>query len=161
VLEDDDVRSERLLLGRRTAQAPTTVVVVKDSDDDYTIRWQQCGNIFAPKRLIAGKAPKGTSGYDCGVAKTYKEHELNVREGDPSTRRVHYLPPPEPACWTGTDAPAPTGQASASPEAAAPAATAQPQSGASAAASSEKTAPPIASSSASVMNPPPFPSTQP
>ncbi|MFP6683740.1 MAG: hypothetical protein VB934_03470, partial [Polyangiaceae bacterium] len=95
---------------------------------------------------------------DCGEAKTYKEQELKVREGDPSSRIVHYIPPPEPACWTGTDAPpgspAPTGQAAASADSVTPAASA-------AASASEPSVTPAASSSASATSPPPQPSTLP
>jgi hypothetical protein len=107
VMDDDDIRSERILLGRRTAEASHNVVVVKDDDQTYKILWQQCGNPFAPRRLLAGKQPTRTTGYTCGEAKTYHEQDLAVRQGDPKSRRLRYIAPPDPACWTGTAAAAP------------------------------------------------------
>ena len=117
VLEDDDVRWERVLLGRRSASGEASRFVVKDDDETYTIRWAQCPNRFAPKRVaIEGRSTDNAVGYTCGEPKTYSETQLEVREGDAKSRVLKWAAPPNAACWEGSTAPEPEGSASAGDE---------------------------------------------
>lgn len=103
VVEDDEVRWERVLLGKRTPADADPKFVVEDDDETYTIRWAQCPNAFAPKRVdMQMRAEDITSSYACGEAVTYHEQPLEVRQGDPSSRVVSWVAPPEPECWTSS-----------------------------------------------------------
>jgi hypothetical protein len=100
VLEGGDVRWERVLLGKRSQDAPASRFVVQDDDETYIVRWAQCSNVFAPKRVEeGGRAADSASSYACGEATVYKEEKLDVREGDASSRVVRWVPPPEADCW--------------------------------------------------------------
>jgi hypothetical protein len=80
--------------------------VVEDDDEAYTVRWAQCVNQFAPKRVEEeGRSADQTSSFACGEASTYKEDKLEVRQGDASSRVIHWAAPTDPACWEGTAAP--------------------------------------------------------
>ena len=101
VLEDDEVRWERVLLGKRTAEDADPKFVVEDGNETYNIRWAQCPNVFAPQRVDLKMRPEDiSSSYGCGEAVTYHEQQLEVRKGDPSSRVLEWVAPPEPACWT-------------------------------------------------------------
>jgi hypothetical protein len=103
VLEDNDVRWERVLLGKRTAEDAGSRFVVEDDNETYTVRWAQCSNVFAPKRVDKeGRAADNTSNYSCGDASVYKEEKLEVRSGEANTRVIHWVAPPEAGCWEGT-----------------------------------------------------------
>jgi hypothetical protein len=118
VMNGDSVESERILLGRRTAEDEKARVVVEDDDERYTIRWSQCENERAPRRVGEGKPdPRdAVGGYSCGEAKVYQEVPLEVREGDPASRTIRFVAPPAPECWTDalpSAAPSPSAASSA------------------------------------------------
>jgi len=125
ILDGSSVRWQRTLLGRRTAAAPHSRFVVEDDDDTYTVQWAQCPNAFAPKRAELGKtrAADHVPTYDCGESKVYKKEKLEIRQGDASSRVLHWAPPPAPACWSNL-APEPSASASASAGEPAPSASA-------------------------------------
>jgi hypothetical protein len=100
VIEDDEVRWERVLLGKRTAADADPKFVVEDGNETYTIRWAQCPNVFAPQRVELQLRPEDiASSYGCGEAVSYQEQPLEVRKGDASSRVLTWMPPPEPECW--------------------------------------------------------------
>jgi hypothetical protein len=127
ILEDDDVKWERVLLGRRKDSDPAQRFVVEDDDETYTVRWIQCPNVFAPSRVDETssqkqkrKSPEGAT-YQCGDGKETKPYaaiELKVREGEASSRVVPWQAAPEPECWTSTSAAA-EGEVEAEPSASA------------------------------------------
>ncbi len=150
ILEDDEPRWGRVLLGKRTPDDPHSKFVVEDDDEEYRVEWAQCVNEFAPKRVDYNdpNAQRG-SGYQCGDAEKYGESKLVVVEGDPSSRVIEWMPPPKPECWTSMDIslgvkPEPPASASAAVE------TPPPDAGA-----GGTTGDPAGSASAKVPDPPP------
>lgn len=123
ILEDDDPLWERVVFGRRHAEDKPTVFAITDEDEEYTVRWAQCPNAFAPKPI--GEALRTTDragSYSCGEAKPYKDSKLVIRKGDAESRVIAWEAPPESRCW-GTDDGAPASSASAAPEPSASAST--------------------------------------
>ncbi len=101
IIEDDEPRWERVLLGRRTANDDKSKFVIPDTDETYTVRFAQCSNAFAPRPVDDTTRSTDVRGtYRCGEAKVYKEVPLEIREEDPSSRVIQWEAPPEPACWT-------------------------------------------------------------
>jgi len=120
ILEGDDIEWERVVLGKRTATGKASKFVVPNEDEKYTVRWAQCLNTFAPRRVEAGDSRTQDLGmsYDCGEAKAYNEHELSIKQDDQASRVLAWVAPPEAGCWTSTTAePASSASASASAEA--------------------------------------------
>ncbi|MBI4701570.1 MAG: hypothetical protein HY744_10480 [Deltaproteobacteria bacterium] len=111
-LDGSKILSKRLLLGRRTADAPPSKVLVKDSSDTFTIRWAQCANVRAPHPVDAHKSREEAE-YSCGIEEMYLESRLVVKKGDAASRVLRFVPPPDPACWTSAVPPAGTATASA------------------------------------------------
>ncbi|MBM4360703.1 MAG: hypothetical protein FJ096_21560 [Deltaproteobacteria bacterium] len=111
VLDGKTVLSERVVLGKRAASDPASVLVVQDESETYTIRFAQCANEFAPQPLGASvdkdtKRRDDHTMYDCGDATVYKELQVEVKSGKPETRVVAWQAPPDAACL-GADAAAP------------------------------------------------------
>ncbi|MEQ9318198.1 MAG: hypothetical protein RIF41_03525 [Polyangiaceae bacterium] len=105
ILEDDEPRWERILLGKRSAADVDSKFVVPDTDEDYVVRWAQCENVFAPKRTDEGVDPnaKRGGGYSCGEATPYKDVELKIEGGNPASRVIQWQAPPVPECWASTE----------------------------------------------------------
>ena len=146
VLDGSSVVSERIVLGKRSKSDAPAKVVVEDSDETYTIRWAQCSNQFAPRRVNQkrGRITDNLTQYDCGDAKVFKEHKLEVRSGDVPSRHLKWIKPPNEACLE-SKVPAGTPSASASASAPPPPAT----SASSSASTSASAATPSSSASAS------------
>lgn len=101
IIEGDEPRWERVLLGKRTAGDDNSKFVIPDSDETYTVRFAQCSNAFAPRPVDDNTRSTDVRGtYRCGEAKVYKEVPLEIREEDASSRVINWETPPEPACWT-------------------------------------------------------------
>ncbi|RLB49027.1 MAG: hypothetical protein DRI90_24890 [Deltaproteobacteria bacterium] len=159
ILDGSTVRWERLLLGRRLASDGASKFVVEDDDETYKVRWAQCPNVFAPKRIDSGGSRDAdlSSTFTCGEAKVYKELELHIKSGEASSRVLEWVVPPEAECWASV-APDQAGSASASASAApaddAPEAAAEPSaSTAATGAASASAAPPGATSAAAAPGP--------
>jgi hypothetical protein len=119
ILDGSTVRWERVILGKRTPDDASSRFVVEDDDETYTVRSAQCSNQFAPKRVEEeGRSTDRTSSFSCGEATTYNEVKLEVRQGDPSSRVINWVAPPDPACWEGSkeSGTPPGGSASAQPK---------------------------------------------
>ncbi len=118
ILDGSTVRWERVLLGLRLPTDPPSKFVVEDDDETYKVIWAQCPNIFAPKRVETGGSRDAdlASTYNCGEPKVYKEHELQIKNGDASSRILKWQVPPEAECWNSL---APEGAASAAASASA------------------------------------------
>ncbi len=116
VLDGSSVVSERIVLGKRKAEDPPAKLVVEDTDETYTIHWAQCANQFAPRRVNQkrGRINDNLTQYDCGDAKVYKEHKLEVRAGDVQSRRLKWLAPPNGECLISRVPPSASASASAS-----------------------------------------------
>jgi len=100
IVEDDDVLWERVLLGRRSPDDPAFPFVVPDDDATYQVRWAQCPNTFAPKKVeLDVRVQDLRLDYTCGEAEVYQTVELAIREGDAASRIIEWVAPPEPACW--------------------------------------------------------------
>jgi len=100
ILEDEEPRWQRVILGKRNAEDPNSKFVVPDSDETYNLRFAQCSNQFAP-RPVDDKRPSDDGGnYRCGETEVYHEVPLEIREGDASSRVFEWVVPPEPSCWT-------------------------------------------------------------
>ena len=159
VMDGDDVRWQRVLLGRRHESDPVSKFVVEDDDGTYAIRWAQCANVFAPKRDDDVKGPPQMgAGYNCGEATVYKEVELKVVAGDPASRVIEWQPPPDTTCWSASAAPDPSVTASAS---AAPSASAPPSASVDAGAAASASATATGSATAAATAPPPAPNPPP
>lgn len=105
IMEDDEARWERILLGKRSGADPDSKFVVPDTDEEYVVRWAQCENVFAPKRTDEGVDPnaKRGGGYACGEATPYKDVELKIEGGNPASRVMQWQAPPISECWTSTE----------------------------------------------------------
>jgi hypothetical protein len=121
VLDGKTVVSERVMLGKRAATDPASVLVVQDENETYTVRFAQCANEFAPQPLGASvdkdaKRRDDHTTYDCGDAVVYKELQLEVKSGKPETRVILWQAPPEATCL-GAESPsaAPTAAPTATP----------------------------------------------
>lgn len=101
IVDDDEVRWQRVILGKRTAADPNSRFVVPDRDDTYTLRYAQCSNRFAPRPVVEDTRSSDERGaYHCGEAVVYKEVPLEIREEDETSRVIPWVDPPAPACWT-------------------------------------------------------------
>jgi hypothetical protein len=149
ILEDDEPRWGRVVLGKRIESEPNTKFVIEDDDETYEVVWAQCVNHFAPKRVDFNdpNAERG-SGYQCGDAQEYARAKLEIRAGDVSSRVIGWVAPPDTSCWASMyvredGTPLPIGSASSS------AAPPEPSAAPSAAPSADRSAQPAASASAS------------
>jgi hypothetical protein len=149
ILEDDEPRWGRVVLGKRIESEPNTKFVIEDDDETYEVVWAQCVNHFAPKRVDFNdpNAERG-SGYQCGDAQEYARAKLEIRAGDVSSRVIGWVAPPDTSCWASMyvredGTPLPIGSASSS------AAPPEPSAAPSAAPSADPSAQPAASASAS------------
>jgi len=101
IIEDDEPRWQRVLLGQRSKDNDKSKFVIPDSNETYTVRFAQCSNAFAPRPVDDDTRSTDVRGtYHCGEAKVYKEVSLEIREEDASSRVINWETPPEPACWT-------------------------------------------------------------
>lgn len=151
ILEDDEPLWERVVFGRRNADDKATVFAITDEDEEYTVRWAQCPNAFAPKPI--GEALRTTDragSYSCGEAKVYQDTKLVIKEGDPGSRVIEWQAPPEARCWGSED----TASASSASAATASAPAPEPTAAASAAPAAEPSAAPSATASTSSAPPP-------
>jgi hypothetical protein len=107
IVDDDEMIWSRILLAKRSASDETSKFVVKDSDQNYKVRWSQCENIFAPKRADLDVDPnaKRGGGYACGEVEEYTVVDLAIKQGDPASRVIAWQVPPDPACWQSTPVP--------------------------------------------------------
>jgi hypothetical protein len=114
--DDDDVVWERVILGKRSTADTPSKFVVEDADAEYKVRWSQCPNTFAPRRVEEGKSRTQDLGlnYDCGETEVYKETPLNIKAGDAASRKITWVAPPNAECWTAAAAPGGSASASAS-----------------------------------------------
>lgn len=163
ILEDDEPRWERVMLGKRSAGDPDSKFVVPDTDEEYVVRWAQCENVFAPKRTDEGVDPnaKRGGGYACGEATPYKDVELKIEGGNPASRVIQWQAPPIADCWTSTELD-PAASASAEVDEEPPDAGAGGAGGGKAAGEGGASASPSASASASASAPPePAPAPKP
>ena len=118
IMDGDDVVWERVLLGKRAASDAASKFVVEDNDEEYTVRWAQCPNIFAPRR-VEGESRTQDLGlsYDCGEAEKYEETELVVKAADAASRVLNWVAPFDAACWSAPAEPASSASASTSADA--------------------------------------------
>ncbi len=102
VLDGSSVVSERVVLGKRIADEPSSLLVVEDDDEKYVVRFAQCENAFAPQPAGSardGRQVEARTHYTCGSATMYKEIELVVVAGDVKSRAIPWQAPPQPECY--------------------------------------------------------------
>ncbi|MSP24354.1 MAG: hypothetical protein EXR75_04165 [Myxococcales bacterium] len=102
VLDGKSVVSERVVLGKRSASEPSSILVVEDDDESYVVRFAQCDDGFAPQPADAARDARQAEArthYACGDATMYKEIDLKVISGDVASRAIVWQVPPNAACY--------------------------------------------------------------
>lgn len=103
VLDGKTVISERVVLGKRLATDPASLLIVQDENETFTVRFAQCGNDFAPQPIEKtgdkdARRREDFTSYDCGDAAVYQELALDVKKGSPGSRVVPWQAPPATEC---------------------------------------------------------------
>jgi hypothetical protein len=101
VLSGKDVVAQKILSGLNGLKAAKTTIDLPDADAEYQLDWAQCG-----KRLGPYPMEQPVPVLECD-APVYKSDKLVTKKGNPASRTINFVLPPEAGCWLDENAPLP------------------------------------------------------
>jgi hypothetical protein len=101
VLADKKIVAQKILTGLTSPKSPNTMIPLPDADAEYQLDWAQCAGRLGPYPM---EQPVPTIECDAPV---YKTEKLVTKKGNPASRTINFVLPPEAGCWLDENAPLP------------------------------------------------------